>query len=213
MDNDVIYFRPKVMTRIAILLLLLGTFITGCDLLGGQSEPDPIGEVEATLNEGSWYAFPIAAVVYTEDVYVPQNDSMLTMQFDAMDIYGFRQGAMLMTFPFRGIGPYDIDRSEIAEPDTTETAAPDTLLPIVAFYDVQQNTINAHFLIAEEEPFHVTVDEVDRRQGEIRGTFSGTFVFADGRAFPSPFRNYPDTLRFTNGTFRSTLQFATAQPE
>lgn len=197
------------MKRTILFTFGLALIVAGCDLFDSDSEPDePFGAVTATLNGFDWGAYPRAAVVFTEDVFVPNNDSMLSMQFDALDVTGFRTGALVMTFPYRGVGSYDIPYATIdIEPDTTRA---DTLSPIVSFYDTQHNVINAQLLLEEDDEFRVTVDAVDRTRGEIRGTFDGTLVFHDGRSSTDPSRNYPDTLRFRNGAFESRVDFVSA---
>ncbi len=200
------------MTRAILLTITLGIIVAGCDVFGTDPEPEErFGEVTASLNGNDWGAFPRAAVVYTEDVYVPHNDSMLSMQFDAFALNGFRTGALVMTFPFRGVGSYEIEHTEIAEAADTTVAASDTLAPVVSFYDTQHNVINAQLLLTEGDHFQVTIDAVNRNLGRISGTFDGTLVFFDGQAATSPTRNYPDTLRFTSGAFESEVDFVSAE--
>lgn len=195
------------------LFLILGATAAGCDLFRDDPEPEAFGEVTATVNGQPWDAFPRAAVVYTEDVFVPQDDSMLSMQFDAFDLNGFRTGALVMTFPFRGTGSYDIPHTMTgrSDPDSANPALPDTLFPIVAFYDTQHSNINAQLLLEEDDEFEVTIDGFDRERGEIRGTFSGRLVYFAGRRATDPSRNYPDTLRFADGEFESRFEFVSAE--
>ena len=204
--------EPEVtsMNRMIIIAILVGGVLSGCDLFKSETQEEPFGEVTATLNGADWHAFPRATVVYTEEVYVPQNDSMLSMQFDAVSITGFRTGALVLTFPYRGPGEYVIDFDSVKiDPDSSD-ARPDTLASIVSFYDTQHNVINAHLVLEEDDSFRVNINEVNRALGYIRGRFDGTLVYHEGHHAGSPTRNYPDTLRFVDGVFESEVGFVSA---
>lgn len=200
------------MKRTLLISIALGITLSGCDLLQSDPPEPPFGEVSASLNGAEWFASPRATVVFTEQVYVPRDDSMLSMQFDALTVSGFRTGALVMTFPYRGPGDYEIHYADVTLDPDTSGVTPDTLSSIVSFYDTQHNAISAHLALEEGNSFRVNIHEVDRNLGQFRGSFDGRLVYYDGQTAGSPNRNYPDTLRFVDGSFESEIDFVRAAP-
>lgn len=187
--------------------LAAALLIVGCDTGVDGDVEEEFGEVEATMNGQEWRALPQAALVFTREVFSPQNDSLISMQFDDFQTPTYRRGALVATFFYRGDGDYEIERTHVAriEGDPNDPSVLDTLQANITFWDTNHQTPTARFAVAEDEPFHVTITSFDRSEGILRGTFSGTLIFEEGASSDNPVRNYPDTLQFNNGEFESTI--------
>lgn len=194
----------KIFSTTLLALLLL---IAGCDLGTDEDLDDDFGEVEATVNGQDWSALPRAALIFTGEAFSPQNDSLINMQFDEFEGRTYRRGALVLTFFYRGDGDYEIVRTEGAqiEGDPDDPSVLDTLQANVTFWDTNHDVLTARFSVDEDDPFRVVITSLDRSEGVIRGEFSGTVIFAEGAEDGAPVRNYPDTLRFTNGAFESAF--------
>ena len=63
-----------------------------------------------------------------------------------------------------------------------------------------------HFQILESEPRELVVEEVDEEANYYRARFRATFVAEQLGYADSPLRQWPDTLRFTEGVFEGQLR-------
>ena len=193
------------MIRTLLALLLCGSLVA-CDTNDdGCHQQAAGGYAEAEINGETTCLLTFTRLFYTNDVFIPEQDSLLTLGLTAALPDGFRYGTLFINTPFRGIGTYEIERTELRggySPD-----GPDSLFSYARFYDVHHDVGVATFGVDPEEPFRLEVTGYDPASNEIAGTFSGTFTFQDGRSSDDPLRNFrTDTLRVERGAFAFVLE-------
>ena len=138
-------------------------------------------------------------------MFEPVGDSLLALSLTATLPDGFRYGTLFVSVPFRGVGSYVIERTDLESGNNPD--GPDSLFTYARFYDEHHDVGVATLGVDSSAPFLLEVTGYDPLSNQIEGAFAGTFTFQEGRGPDDPLRNFStDTLRVERGAFAFTLE-------
>ena len=179
-----------------ILALLAGALLLGaCALAGNDDESEGVKTYfRVTLNQEETWNGPGAAGLSQQGEYV-----WLSIFTDS--VYNdFHRETLSLAIPFEGVGEYSL------VPATYEPYEGGILFSGAFFHESDWDALLAGYSATEDTSVnHLTITSYDSMTGILTGRFRATVVVNEDDRVDEPGeppRRRPDTLRFTDGTFR-----------
>lgn len=166
--------------------------LIGCSLLGGEKKTMTEVFFTAQLNGQPWEAVPDA---YLECLSTPGSAEVSMLQLVGVQSHqqGYWFDRLRLPVPFPGARSFSLTRDE-KQPRGTIFSEGESDALVAVYYPTNDSSAN-----------RMEITRYDAESGLMEGTFRTTLVVEEVNV-DDPMRRQPDTLRFTEGRFRVTVE-------
>ena len=184
------FLRDKTYAMKSLFLYIL-IFMTLFSCFGKKEEEPPLpenhwGEASAQVNGAFWEAYPICRT----DIF---DKKSLSIKLDSFINGNYLVESLNLIYVPPVTGVYKAHKL------VTATSAQQKPYSVLTMWDYDL-PLGQYDLMAGDTTNWVSLDSYDTITKEISGRFELTFVVTK-----RPYANYPDTIRFRNGTYHGRL--------